>query len=206
MTLLEKKKLSIENKKKDLSEEFLKQNLGSLLINVNDVYERVQNGLEAISLLDNFEDLYKEDGNGVVAFDISNMNYDATLDNIAYAKRINENLCVVVKDILLDEYQMYLYNMYNIDGVIFDIKNVEKDKLKEIVFLSQVMGIELMASVYSSQDLEKAKKYPETFRIFVTANDNLVEKLPMDTFVIKDENSVADEKYSYILIKRKRYD
>ncbi len=206
MMLLDKKKLSIENKKKDLPKEFLKQSLGSLLIDVNDVYERVKNGLKVISLLDSFDDLYKEDGNGVVALDISNMGYDATLDNIAYAKRINENLCVVVKDILLDEYQMYLYNMHNIDGVIFDVGNVDGDELKNIVFLSQVMGIELIASLYSIQDLEKTSKYPEAFRVFMVADDKLTEKLPKDAFVIKDENSSHNENYSYIEIKRKRYE
>lgn len=204
--LLERKKLSIESKKKDLPKEFLKQNLGSLLIDVNDVYERVRNGLKVISLLDSFEDLYKEDGNGVVALDISNMEYDATLDNIAYAKRINDNLCVVVEDILLDEYQMYLYNMHNIDGVIFDIGNVDKDDLKNIVFLSQVMGIELIASIHSIQDLEKTSKYPETFRVFMVADDKLTEKLPKGAFVIKDESSPYDENNSYIVIKRKRYE
>ncbi len=204
--LLERKKLSIESKKKDLPKEFLKQNLGSLLIDVNDVYERVRNGLKVISLLDSFEDLYKEDGNGVVALDISNVEYDATLDNIAYAKRINDNLCVVVEDILLDEYQMYLYNMHNIDGVIFDIGNVDKDDLKNIVFLSQVMGIELIASIHSIQDLEKTSKYPETFRVFMVADDKLTEKLPKGAFVIKDESSPYDENNSYIVIKRKRYE
>lgn len=204
--LLERKKLSIESKKKDLPKEFLKQNLGSLLIDVNDVYERVRNGLKVISLLDSFEDLYKEDGNGVVALDISNVEYDATLDNIAYAKRINDNLCVVVEDILLDEYQMYLYNMHNIDGVIFDIGNVDKDDLKNIVFLSQVMGIELIASIHSIQDLKKTSKYPETFRVFMVADDKLTEKLPKGTFVIKDESSPYDENNSYIVIKRKRYE
>ena len=206
MMLLERKKLSIESKKKDLPKEFLKQNLGSLLIDVNDVYERVRNGLKVISLLDSFEDLYKEDGNGVVALDISNMEYDATLDNIAYAKRINDNLCVVVEDILLDEYQMYLYNMHNIDGVIFDIGNVDKDDLKNIVFLSQVMGIELIASIHSIQDLEKTIEYPETFRVFMVADDKLTEKLPKGAFVIKDESSPYDENNSYIVIKRKRYE
>ena len=206
MMLLDKKKLSIENKKKDLPKEFLKQSLGSLLIDVNDVYERVKNGLKVISLLDSFDDLYKEDGNGVVALDISNMGYDATLDNIAYAKRINENLCVVVKDILLDEYQMYLYNMHNIDGVIFDVGNVDGDELKNIVFLSQVMGIELIASLYSIQDLEKTSKYPEAFRVFMVSDDKLTEKLPKGAFVIKDANSSHNENYSYIEIKRKRYE
>ncbi len=204
--LLERKKLSIESKKKDLPKEFLKQNLGSLLIDVNDVYERVRNGLKVISLLDSFEDLYKEDGNGVVALDISNMEYDATLDNIAYAKRINDNLCVVVEDILLDEYQMYLYNMHNIDGVIFDIGNVDKDDLKNIVFLSQVMGIELIASIHSIQDLEKTIEYPETFRVFMVTDDKLTDKLPKGAYVIKDESSPYDENNSYIVIKRKRYE
>ncbi len=206
MMLLERKKLSIESKKKDLPKEFLKQNLGSLLIDVNDVYERVRNGLKVISLLDSFEDLYKEDGNGVVALDISNMEYDATLDNIAYAKRINDNLCVVVEDILLDEYQMYLYNMHNIDGVIFDIGNVDKDDLKNIVFLSQVMGIELIASIHSIQDLEKTIEYPETFRVFMVTDDKLTDKLPKGAYVIKDESSPYDENNSYIVIKRKRYE
>ncbi len=204
--LLERKKLSIESKKKDLPKEFIKQNLGSLLIDVNDVYERVRNGLKVISLLDSFEDLYKEDGNGVVALDISNMEYDATLDNIAYAKRINDNLCVVVEDILLDEYQMYLYNMHNIDGVIFDIGNVDKDDLKNIVFLSQVMGIELIASIHSIQDLEKTIEYPETFRVFMVTDDKLTDKLPKGAYVIKDESSPYDENNSYIVIKRKRYE
>ena len=206
MMLLERKKLSIESKKKDLPKEFIKQNLGSLLIDVNDVYERVRNGLKVISLLDSFEDLYKEDGNGVVALDISNMEYDATLDNIAYAKRINDNLCVVVEDILLDEYQMYLYNMHNIDGVIFDIGNVDKDDLKNIVFLSQVMGIELIASIHSIQDLEKTIEYPETFRVFMVTDDKLTDKLPKGAYVIKDESSPYDENNSYIVIKRKRYE
>ncbi len=206
MNLIENKKLLIENKKKDLPKDFLKQNLGSLLIDVNDVYEKVKEGVKTITLVENLDDLYNENGDDIVAFDIKEMAYNAELDNIAYAKRLNEDLCVVVEDILLDDYQMYLYNMFNIDGVIFDVQNVDKEELKNIIFLANVMGITLIYSVRHENDLNKIKKYEKNIRFLAVDDDSLVESLPDDAYIVKKTDSKLSKRYADIFIKRKKYE
>ncbi len=203
MESIEKKIIRINNKKKDLPEKLLKQGLGSLFISVNSIYEKVQNGLKKIELLENFDDLHTKKGDVVVVLDIRDVNYDARLDNIAYAKRNNENLCVIVKDVLIEEYQMYLYNMYNIDGVIFDVKNVYEKDMKGIMNLASIMGIETIASLTSKDDLLRIGNYFDMMRLVVINNVNLLKYMPKDVYIIKDEGTVINDKNVDIIIEHK---
>ncbi len=203
MESIEKKIIRINNKKKDLPEKLLKQGLGSLFISVNSIYEKVQSGLKKIELLENFDDLHTKKGDVVVVFDIRDVNYDARLDNIAYAKRNNENLCVIVKDVLIEEYQMYLYNMYNIDGVIFDVKNVYEKDMKGIMNLASIMGIETIASLTSKDDLLRIGNYFDMIRLVVINNVNLLKYMPKDVYIIKDEGTVINDKNVDIIIEHK---
>ena len=209
MQIIEKKKLFIENKKKDLSEKLLKNSLGSLLVDVNDVYERIEAGLNKIMRIDNLDDLFSFDNTAeTVIIDIRNIDYSADLDKIAYAKRINENLCVISRDILLDAYQMYLSNMYNIDGILFDVEYIDSKELKEVFFLAGAMGIELIYGVKSESDLLKIRENCGDIRLVSPLQDgDFMRLIPDNVIIVKDIDSNFKTRRPYVEIaERKSYE
>ncbi len=204
MELAKKKKIWVENKKKDLPEEFLKQALGSLFIGVNSVYDRMEKGFREIKFLDDLNDLYKIKDDSIVMLDIENMEYSADLDSISYAKRMNEELCVVVKDMVVDKYQMYLYNMYGIDGVIFDTEDVDNGNLQEIIFLADVMGIELIYALGNSKEMKRIKECNGDIRVVMPKNDSFVESIDKNVFLISQADHGQDKKHKHIFIRREK--
>ncbi len=201
MDLLENKKRFIEEKKKDLNPNLLKRGLNSLYIETRSVTEKIDKGIKNILQIRDVEKLYNIKDEAIVVLDIQSSPYDAILDTVSIVKRVNKQLCVIAKDIVLEDYQLYLFNIFNFDGVIFHPGYVDKRFIKEIEFLAAVMGIELIPIIKNRSDISEINKWNE-INVVSPLNEDVIksEEFPKNVKIIKDIDSDIDEKYANAVI------
>ncbi len=188
--LIQQKKRFIEKQKQEFPEEFLKKALGGLLIVPADLYEFVNSGTKEAFTIEEIEDLYNITEKIVAVIDLTNKPYGAFLDAVGFAKHINEQLAVIVKDILLEEYQLYTFYMYNIDGVLFDLNALQQEELEKIVALAEVMGINLIPSISKNEDLKNIKRFEDGIRFVSTNNAEITKQIPENLKLVTTEKNI----------------
>ena len=204
MDLVRNKKRFIEEKKKDLDPGLLKRGLDSLYIETRSVAEKIENGIKKIVQIKDIEELYDIKDETIAILDIQKKPYEAVLDTVSIVKKVNEQLCVIAKDVVLEDYQLYLFNIYNFDGVIFHLEYVDRKFMKEIEFLSAVMGIELIPFIKNETDLSEINRWNEV-NVVSPLNEEIIKskEFPKNVKIIKDINSDIDEKYANAVIEIK---
>ncbi len=199
MNLLEKKKEIVKNKKESLPPHVIEMGLNMLFVEPNNLLERIDSGLSTIDLVNDIEAISNIEGEKTIILDIRAMEYNEELDNIAYAKQKNEKLCVVVKDILFEEYQVYLSRVYQIDAILFEISHLTTQALKNIIFIAESMGLTPILHLKSEIDL---KKIDWQFVKAVCVNDqSIMDNIPGNVKIIKDIDSNINIDTVDVLIK-----
>ncbi len=199
MNLLDIKKNMVKNKKEELPPHVIEMGLNMLFVEPINVFERIENGLKDINTIDDIEELYNITNKATVLIDIRDKEYNEALDNIALAKQSNEHLCVIVRDILLEEYQVYLSRVYQIDGLLFDVSHLTTQMLKNIMFIAISMGITPILSINSEMDISKIDW--EITRVVAVKDKNIINKIPNNIKIIKDIDANFDS--ADVVIKEK---
>ncbi len=199
MNLLDIKKNMVKNKKEELPPHVIEMGLNMLFVEPINVFERIENGLKDINTIDDIEELYNIAHKATVLIDIRDKKYNEALDNIALAKQSNEQLCVIVRDILLEEYQVYLSRVYQIDGLLFDVSHLTTQMLKNIMFIAISMGITPILSINSEMDISKIDW--EITRVVAVKDKNIINKIPNNIKIIKDIDANFDS--ADVVIKEK---
>ncbi len=199
MNLLDIKKNMVKNKKEELPPHVIEMGLNMLFVEPINVFERIENGLKDINTIDDIEELYNITNKATVLIDIRDKKYNEALDNIALAKQSNEQLCVIVRDILLEEYQVYLSRVYQIDGLLFDVSHLTTQMLKNIMFIAISMGITPILSINSEMDISKIDW--EITRVVAVKDKNIINKIPNNIKIIKDIDANFDS--ADVVIKEK---
>jgi hypothetical protein len=200
MSLLNKKKEIIKNKKKELSPYVIEMGLYMLFIEPNNVFENVvEKGVDEFFFIDDIDKLYDIKEEKTVVLDITDKNYDEYLDNIATAKHLNSSISVIVKDIVLEEYQVYLSRVYYIDALMFDISYLTTQTVKNIIPIAESMGITPIISIKSEMDLSKIDW--SIVKIVSLYDDALKSKIPQNIKIVKDIDSPINPDYADVVVK-----
>jgi len=149
---IEKKRELIKRKKEEVPSHILEVGLNLLYIEPHDVISRIKEKtiIEQISLKDIFNATNK-----TVFIDISEHPYDDALDNIGYSKQLDPELAVIAKDIVLEEYQIFLNRIYQIDAVAFPISPLNKKAVEKFVNVMESMGVLPIPIIDEENDLAK---------------------------------------------------
>ncbi len=146
------KKTFIKEKKREVPSHIIEIGLNLLYVEPHDMEEKLKDvdTLEQINL-DNIFD-YE---NVSVLIDIRKHPYNEELDNIGFAKQLNPDLAVVVKDIILEEYQIFLNRVYQVDAIAFPISHLTKKATEKFMFIMDSMGMMPIPIIETDEDLDK---------------------------------------------------
>ncbi len=149
---INKKKGFIKNKKHEIPSHIIEIGLNLLYVEPHNMEERLENldVLEQIEIKNIFNSRNK-----TVLIDIYEQPYDEKLDNIGLAKQLNPELSVIVKDIILEEYQIFLNRVYHVDAIAFPVSHLTKKAVEKLMFITDSMGMLPIPIVQSKEDLEK---------------------------------------------------
>ncbi|WP_025270099.1 hypothetical protein [Hippea sp. KM1] len=155
MISIDEKKRLIKQKKDEVPPHVLEMGLNMLFIEPKEIIDRIEEGkqIELIKL-DNLENSKAD----TVLIDIRDMPYSSELDTIASNKSIKPELGVIVYDIILEEYQVYLHRIYQTDAIVFPLKPLNEKTAEKIIFIANSMGILPIPFIESLDELSKIKE------------------------------------------------
>lgn len=135
---IQRKKELIKRKKLEVPPHIVEMGLNLLYVEPHDMVARLQSS-KVINIVD-IDDVLDIESE-TVFIDISHEPYDSRLDNIGYAKQMNPHLAVVVKDIILEEYQIFLNRIYQVDAIVFPVSELNRKSLEKFIFIASSMGM-----------------------------------------------------------------
>ncbi len=146
-----RKRELIKKKKMEVPPHIVEVGLNLLYIEPHDVASRLRklDMVKHVEINDIFD--VRDD---TIFVDISEEPYDERLDNIAYAKQINPELAVIVKDIILEEYQIFLSRIYQADAIVFPVAQLNRKILEKFIFMAGSMGILPIPIVTSKNEFD----------------------------------------------------
>jgi len=146
------KKGFVREKKREVPSHIIEIGLNLLYVEPHDMEERLKelDTLKQIKL----EHIFNY-GSGSVLIDIFEHPYNEELDNIGFAKQLNPDLAVVVKDIILEEYQIFLNRIYQVDAIAFPISHLTKKATEKFIFITSSMGMLPIPIVETEENLDK---------------------------------------------------
>ncbi len=148
---IQRKKELIKRKKAEVPPHIVEMGLNLLYVEPHDVKSR----LERYNIIKRIEiDDILDVSSDTVFLDISDVPYDSELDNIGYAKQMNPDLAVIIKDVLLEEYQIFLNRIYQVDAIVFPVSHLNRSSLEKFIFISSSMGILPIPLIKSESELE----------------------------------------------------
>ncbi len=149
---INKKKRLIEEKKQEIPSHIIEVGLNLLYIEPHNIKQRLDN-LEILKKIE-IENIFNLE-NKTILIDISEQSYNEILDNIGFAKQMNPELAVIAKDIILEEYQIFLNRIYQVDAIAFPVSYLTKKAVEKLMFMTDSMGMLPIPITQSNEDLEK---------------------------------------------------
>jgi len=171
MEIKEKKEL-VKRRKSELPPHVLEMGLNMLFVEPNNVVEFFKKSKSIQSA--NIEELNEKDFNGVL-LDLTDMPYDARLDNIGFAKQSNTSMVIVFKDLIVDEYQIYMHRIYGADAILFPVKPITSKLTEKVIFICESMGMLPIPIIEDEEDLSKITQW-EFVRAVATKGNLKIDK------------------------------
>jgi indole-3-glycerol phosphate synthase len=99
--------------------------------------------------------LYEKTGAAAVSIVTDALNFGTSLDD---ARRVREriSLPILVKDFVLDEYQVHEARAFGADGLLLIARILEAEKLADLRVLTGELGMQALVEVHDEIDLKKA--------------------------------------------------
>lgn len=99
--------------------------------------------------------VYEETGAAAVSIVTDALNFGTSLSD---ARRVREHVSIpiLVKDFILDEYQVFEARAYGADGLLLIARILDSQKLAELHALTDELGMQALVEVHDKNDLKKA--------------------------------------------------
>ncbi|AEA33938.1 hypothetical protein [Hippea maritima] len=156
MISLDEKKKLIKQKREEVPPHVIEMGLNMLFTEPIDVLQRLKEckQIEPIKI-ENIDSSTTD----TIFIDISSMPYSSEIDNIAFNKSLKPKLAVIVYDIMLEEYQVYLHRIYQIDAIMFPVEPLTPKSFQKIVFIANSMGILPIPFIKDKEELKKIEDW-----------------------------------------------
>lgn len=130
--------------------------------------------------LDNIVKQYKTGGADAISVITESHFFGGNMDFVEVVKSVVD-LLVLMKDFVIDEYQIYEAKKAGADALLLIARLVDEEMLRDFVKLSNELGMEPVVEIYSEEELDKVKA-TETRFVAVNARD-------LDTFEVDVEKA-----------------
>ncbi|MCM8767962.1 MAG: indole-3-glycerol phosphate synthase TrpC [Candidatus Omnitrophica bacterium] len=139
------------------------------------------------------------------------------LGSIEDLKTVKEvvTLPILMKDFIIDEYQIYEGKYYGADFVLLIVRILEDQKIKKFIKICEKISIEVLIEIFNIEDLKRIFKIVEnwenkilginnrdlkTLKTDINNTLNLIKHIPIDKIIVISESGIK-EKEEILLLK-----
>ncbi|MCX7917771.1 MAG: indole-3-glycerol phosphate synthase TrpC [bacterium] len=133
-------------------------------------------------------------------------------------KKVREvvQIPILMKDFVIDEYQIYEGKYYGADFIILIVRILENDKLKNFLNICENLNLEILIEVFDETDLRRVFDVVEnwenkilginnrdlqTLKIDINNTLNLIKFIPIDKIIAISESGIR-EKEEILMLKK----
>ena len=126
-------------------------------------------------------------------------------------KRVREvvDIPVLMKDFIIDEYQIYLGRIYGADAFLLILKILADEEFLKLLDAGESLGMESLIEIHSKDELERAlhlvknwensvlginNRDLDTLKTDISVTLNLIKYLPKDKIVVISESGIKSRK------------
>ncbi|MGC8977077.1 MAG: indole-3-glycerol phosphate synthase TrpC [Candidatus Ratteibacteria bacterium] len=128
--------------------------------------------------------------------------------------RENVRIPVLMKDFIIDEYQIYEGNFYGADFILLIVRILDDEKLKKYIKICEELNLEILIEVFDKNDLKRVLKIVEnwdkkllginnrdleTMKTDINNTLNLIKFIPTDKIIAISESGIKNKKDIEIL-------
>ncbi|MCM8832625.1 MAG: indole-3-glycerol phosphate synthase TrpC [Candidatus Omnitrophica bacterium] len=222
------KKNIVEEKKKKLP---LKKILESIEKTKNlSIYESLKNhfgliaelkrGSPSLGLINNNLDfkkisiIYQKCGVSGISILTCEPYFFGSIEDLKTVKEV-VTLPILMKDFIIDEYQIYEGKYYGADFVLLIVRILEDQKIKKFIKICEKISIEVLIEIFNIEDLKRIFKIVEnwenkilginnrdlkTLKTDINNTLNLIKHIPIDKIIVISESGIK-EKEEILLLK-----
>ena len=167
-----KKKCSLKNLKKIISNKISKRNFKANLIEssnnkVNFIIGEIKKASpSAGQIIENYDPLeiakiYEAAGVGAISILTENKYFQGNIDHLSLLKQ-NTNIPILRKDFIIDEYQIYESKVYQADVILLIVAVLNDDQLKKFIEIAEDLNLDCIIETHSEEEIKRALKlkYP----------------------------------------------
>lgn len=126
----------------------------------------------------------------------------------------NVNLPVLMKDFVIDEYQIYEGKFYGADFILLIVRILNNEKLKQFIDVAEKLDLEILLEVHDYSDLERSLKIMEgwknkilginnrdleTLEVNIKNTINLIKLIDTDKIIVISESGIKKREEVEIL-------
>ncbi|MGB9677353.1 MAG: indole-3-glycerol-phosphate synthase, partial [Candidatus Ratteibacteria bacterium] len=128
--------------------------------------------------------------------------------------RENVRIPILMKDFIIDEYQIYEGNLYGADFILLIVRILKDEKLKKFIKICEELNLEILIEVFDKNDLKRVLKIVEnwerkllginnrdleTMKTDINNTLNLIKFIPTDKIIAISESGIKNKKDIEIL-------
>lgn len=139
-----------------------------------------------------------------------------SIDDLKSVKE-NVEIPVLMKDFIIDEYQIYEGNFYGADFILLIVRILEDSNLKKFIEICEKFNLEILIEIFDECDLKRIFKVIKnwenkilginnrdlfTFKTDINNTLNLIKYIPVDKIIVISESGIRS-KYDVEVLKSK---
>jgi indole-3-glycerol phosphate synthase len=142
-------------------------------------------------------EIYQENGASAISVLTDKIFFQGDIGHLSMVKRV-VTLPVLRKDFIIDEYQVLETRAYDADAILLIAAVLEKNQLKDYVYLSRELGMLPLIEVHTLTDIENALSIKETdliginnrdlntFEVDIKTSEKLVHYIPEEITTVSE--------------------
>lgn len=167
-----KKKCSLKSLKKLISDQIIKRDFKSSIINSSIEKENFiigeikKSSPSAGEIINNYKPLeiakiYETAGVKAISILTEKNYFKGEIDHLSYIKQ-NTNLPILRKDFIIDEYQIYESKVYQADVILLIVSILSDDQLKKFLKIATDLNLDCIIETHDKDEIRRALKlnYP----------------------------------------------
>ncbi|MEK6591177.1 MAG: indole-3-glycerol phosphate synthase TrpC [Nitrospinota bacterium] len=142
-------------------------------------------------------EIYQENGASAISVLTDKIFFQGDIGHLSMVKRV-VTLPVLRKDFIIDEYQVFETRAYDADAILLIAAVLEKNQLKDYVYLSRELGMLPLIEVHTLTDIENALSIKETdliginnrdlntFEVDIKTSEKLIQYIPKEITTVSE--------------------
>ncbi len=147
--------------------------------------------------------IYEEHGASAISILVDKRFFGGDLKDVVEVRKVT-SLPILVKEFILDKYQIYEARALGADAVLLIASILEREKLKRYVDLALELDIDCLVEIHQEEEWQKIKDLPvdiiginnrnlQTFKVDLGVTFDVIPKIPSHKVVIS-ESGIKSEK------------